>query len=464
MELIMKRIFDLSQVQKKHRLLIFLAPIVLFSFLFTPARLAPVHALDRPTTQSDVEGGSNSRLASSGIWISQQEIMRLPTYGPAWESVLSTAEGSFGKADVSNQNSNHDVYTMAGALVCARTDAYCDKTVQALKDAIGTEEGARWLAIGRNMTAYTIAADVMRGSGALAGQDLADVTTWLASFLTRTLRDNNSGVQKPLSPFESGSNASAQEAAVYAAIAAYLGAGAPQTEHPKTGTTIIGTQHLDRIWDAFRRYACDPTAPDNEDISIHDDSGWAYYDPTGSNKCGVNPKGATKQVSNYPGFSKYPTEMRTDGVIVNDMDRGCDPKWKPCPTNYPWVGLEGFVPAAWILHRAGYPAFDVADKAVFRALDFLWWLDERSEPDDENSWFLQGGDKADEIVYLVKAVYGQACNPVNGKDCMSEWKKDATGPGRTIGFTDWTHMDPSGAHSTIFCPAIVKCNCKDSLQ
>ena len=237
-------------------------------------------------------------------------------------------------------------------------------------------------------------------------------------------------------PFGSESNASAQEGAVYAAIAVYLGADAPKITHPLTGSTIQGAQHIERVWDAFRRYACDQSAPDYEDIRIHEDSGWAHYDPNSEEKCAVNPMNATKAVQGYPGFPDYPKEMRTDGAITNDMDRGCDPIWAPCFTKYPWVGLEGFVPAAYILHRAGYPAFELENQAVFRSLDFLWWLDERTGEDD---WFLRDGDKQDEIVFLVKAIYGKACNLVDGKDCMSEWTAEAVGDGRTIGFTDWTH-------------------------
>ena len=372
------------------------------------------------------------------VWISLSEIAQLPTSGPAWETVLESAESDWGEANVADQDSGHDIYTMSGALVCARTGEYCTKTVHELKEAIGTEDGkrSRWLAVGRNMTAYTIAADILRAKGALTGQDLEDVNNWLGGFLTRTLPHNNTGEPQEFIPFASGSNASAQEGAVYAAIAVYLGEEAPEIIHPQTGLAIEGTQHIERAWDAFRRYACDQTAPDNEDIVMHEESGWAFYNPAGRKKCGVNPVNASTVIKEYPGFPDYPTEMRTDGAIINDMDRGCNPRWEPCHTNYPWVGLEGFVPAAYILHRAGYPAFELQDMAVFRAIDFLWWLDERTGDED---WFLKDGNKGDEIVFLVKAVYGRACNPIDGKDCLSEWQDAAVGGGRTIGFTDWTH-------------------------
>src|SRR3989344_2756656 len=40
---------------------------------------------------------------SSGIWISQAELMSLPTSGSAWQSVLTDAASSWGAADVSDQ-------------------------------------------------------------------------------------------------------------------------------------------------------------------------------------------------------------------------------------------------------------------------------------------------------------------------------------------------------------------------
>jgi hypothetical protein len=146
-----------------------------------------------------------------GIWISQSDLMTRPTSGPAWEEIVKDAASSWGAANVSDQDSNHDQKVLAGSLVCARTGQYCDKTIQGLLGAIDTENGARWLAIGRNVLSYTIAADLMQNSGRLTGSDLSRVRDWLARFLTRTHAHNNSGAQIKLSPFGSGSNASAQE-------------------------------------------------------------------------------------------------------------------------------------------------------------------------------------------------------------------------------------------------------------
>jgi hypothetical protein len=347
----------------------------------------------------------------SGIWIDPSEIARLPTSGKPWDAVLRLAQGSLGTADVSDQDSSHDVKTLAAALACARLDdaALCAKARAAVVSAIGTESGGRWLAVGRNLTAYVIAADVLelRADGD-PSSDGSRVEAWIAQFLTRTLQHNNDANQQlPLAPFASGSNASAQEGAAYAAVAAYL----------KDATALA------RAWDAFRTYACEPGAPDNENIILSKGVayGWAHDDV---HPCAVNPLGTKKKVpSGRPGAGSV---RRIDGAVINDMRRGGEYAWPPGYTPYPWVGLEGFVPAALLLHRAGYPAFTVADRAVLRTYEYLWFLREET---GEIEWF--DGSRADETTHLVNVAYG-----------TSFPTQSAVGGGRTVGFTDWTH--PTG--------------------
>jgi hypothetical protein len=341
-----------------------------------------------------------------GVWISAEEISQLPTSGAAWDALLRDAERDPGVADVSDQNSNHDVYTLAAALVCVRTGQHCAKARDGVVSAIGTEQDGRWLAVGRNLTAYVIAADLLGlrndGNASSAG---SQVEKWIRSFLTMELDHNNSGEPYPFVPFGSGSNASAQEGAAYAAVGAYLG----------------DQDALDRVWDAFRTYACDPGAPDREDINLSQGVryGWAHDD---DRPCAVNPRGTTKQVPS--GLAGAGGVYRIDGAIINDMRRGGEYQWEPGYTRYPWVGLEGFVPAALILHRAGYPAFEVADRAVLRTHEYLWYL--RTETGNSD-WF--DGKRASEVVHLVNVAYGT--------DYLVQ---GTTGGGRLVGYTDWTHQ------------------------
>lgn len=331
-----------------------------------------------------------------GVWVSVQKVKGLPTSGPAWQSLYGAAGSSWGSPSVANQDSSHDVYTLAGALVCVRTGEFCDKARVGLMSAIGTEGNSRWLAIGRNMTAYTIAADLLRNDRKFVGDEQIRVTNWLASFLTRKLPNNNSGVLETIPVFESGSNASAQQAAVAAAISVYMN----------------DRNMLAYVWNRFRLYSCDrANNPENEiNLSTGFGGGWSHA-TSESQACGVNPAGTTKN------------GRRIDGAIINDMVRGGSFTWPPEYTSYPWVGLEGYVPTALILHRAGYAAFQISHQAVLRTHDYLW---EVRTGTGNAAWF--DGSRANEIVHLVNVAYGKAFL-VNG----------STGIGRTVGFTDWTH-------------------------
>jgi hypothetical protein len=348
-----------------------------------------------------------SVVSAKGIWVSPDEIAKLPTSGSAWDRLLDDADRASGSPNVSDQDSNHDVAILAAALVCARTGDQCAKARNGVVSAIGTEQGGRWLAVGRNMTAYVIAADVL---GLYADgdpdSDGSRVEGWIRSFHTMLLSHNNDrGRLVPLTPFDSGSNASAQEGAVYIAVAAYL----------------QDRDALDRGWDAFRTYACDPGAPDRENIDLNKGTaaGWAHDD---SSPCAVNPADKTKVVpSGLPGAG---TTRSIGGAIINDMRRGGDFQFAPGYTSYPWVGLEGFVPAALILDRAGYPAFEIADRAVLRTHEYLFDLMRQT---GETRWF--DGKRADEVVHLVNVVYGK-----------SYPTQSAVGAGRTVGYTDWTHL------------------------
>ena len=361
----------------------------------------------RPATVESRAPQTAPAPRSNGIWISPATLRHLPMTGAAWDRLLADAEADPGSADVADQDSGHDVATLAAALVCARTQnpELCDKARAGVVAAIGTERGGRWLAVGRNLTAYVIAADVM-GLRADGDPDSAGtrVETWIRGFETERLADNNTGEPSPFIPFASGSNASAQEGAAYAAVAAYLG----------------DRVALERAWDAFRTYLCDPSAPDREHIDLHRgvESGWAYDD---RHPCAVNPAGAAKQVP--PGRPGAGQVVPLDGAIINDMARGGDLAWPPGTTQYPWVGLEGLVPAAVILDRAGYPAFAVADRAVLRAVRYLRDLELST---GSGTWFRER--RCNEIVQLVNVAYG------------AHFRVDLpTGGGRTVGYTDWTH-------------------------
>jgi hypothetical protein len=355
------------------------------------------------------------RTQLRSVWVDPARIRAQPMSGAAWNEVVAdadrlAADGS--GANVSDQDSNHDQLVLAAAIACVRTDdaKYCVKARGGVVAAIGTEADARWLAIGRNVGSYVIAADLLGlRADADPTSDGSRADAWIRSFLQVRLQDNNNpDMMVSFAPFRSGSNASAQEGFVYAAVAAYADDDVAVT----------------RAWDAFRTYACDPGAPDREQIDVSKgvEYGWSH---DAAKPCAVNPAGTTKVVpTGYPGAGQ---RHRIDGAIINDMRRGGFYQHPPGYTDYPWPGLEGFVPAAMVLHRAGYPAFSVADNAVYRAMDYLWHL--RNTTGD-SAWF--DGERADETIHLVNTAYNAAF-PIT---------TTATGAGRTVGYVDYTHPGP----------------------
>ena len=376
---------------RRHALLVAAAGVVGY-FLRTDSivrEAAPVEVGEPPSPPPPLPPPPATRSPREGIWIAPDELKGLPTSGATWEALLAVAEGELGEADVADQDSTHDTNTLACALAAARTGSteLRLKAMDAIRSAIGTEEGARWLAIGRNLGAYVIAADVL-------GVRSGPVYEWLASFLTRTLNANNTDEQVVADNWSSGSNASAQLGFVTAALAVYTNDSA----------------RLASSWDGYRRYCGDRTSPV---VEASNSDAWQFVP---SDPVGIQDKGAVKD------------GCRLDGAIGNDMSRGGDDVCSPAWTQYPWVGLEGAVPAALVFARAGYPAWEIADAAMRRALEYLWFLRQTTGNSD---WF--DGTRSNECVYLVNRVYGTAlpCSrPVVG--------------GRTIGYTDWTHA-PGGA-------------------
>jgi hypothetical protein len=354
---------------------------------------------------SNITEATTAPAPHPGIWISRNEVLARPMSGADWEKLLADAGRDHGVAAISDQDSNHDVYTLAAALVCVRNGSFCDKAKAGVVAAIGTEAGARWLAVGRNLGAYVIAADLLdlRADG-VAGSAGTRVEQWIQGWMTRQLEDNTEPVFRGFEPFHSGANAAAQEGFTYAAVAAYL----------------RDRSALDFVWQGYRTFVCDGGAVDVMSIYMGPPvrDGWTHSDTA---PCAVNPAGTTKVIPvGLPGAG---TLRRLDGALVGDMRRGGVYQWQPTYTSYPWVGLEGLVPAAVILERAGYPALNAANRALMRTHEYLWYL--RTDTGDER-WF--DGVRSRDIVHLVNVMYNKSF-PIN----------QTIGGGRTVGYTGWTH-------------------------
>ncbi len=314
---------------------------------------------------------------TSGIWISREEVRRLPDSGPAWKALLEAAAEPTDAPDLSDQNDMTNVRVMAKALVFVRTgmERYREEVVRACIAAIGTEEDGETLALGRELAAYVIAADLV----GMPPEEDARFREWIRGALAEELNGRTLVSTHEERPNNWGTHAGASRVAV----AAYLG----------------DRKELDRAAAVFKGWLGDRSS--YAGFTYKD--AWWQADP--ENPVGINPKGAARE-----GHS-------IDGVLPDDQRRAGEFVWPPPHENYVYEALQGALAQAVMLHRAGYDVWEWSDRALLRA--FRWLNDEAKFP-------AEGDDGWQPLV--VNRSYGTdfpAAVPAR--------------PGKNVGWTDWTH-------------------------
>jgi hypothetical protein len=318
--------------------------------------------------------------AAYGLWRSRAELARLPTSGPAWMRLKSVADANPGEADVANENSRHDTNTLAAALVYARAGQkpYRTKAREGIAAAIGTERGGRTLALGRNLPAYIIAADLI----GLRSYDPAldsRFREWLQAVRAEPLDGRTLIQTHERRPNNWGTHAGAARVA----IAAYLNDHADLERAARVFKGWLG----DRA--AYAGFAfgdlswqCNPTEP-----------------------VAVNPAGCTRRGAEL------------DGVLPDDQRRSGGFAWPPKRENYTWGALAGATLQAELLHRQGYDTWQWEDQALRRAVRWLY-VQNSFPPTGDDTW----------IPWVVNRAYGTSFQTTSAKI------------GKNMGFTDWTHQ------------------------
>ncbi|MCB0142985.1 MAG: alginate lyase family protein, partial [Caldilineaceae bacterium] len=241
-----------------------------------------------------------------------------------------------------------------------------------------TEAGGRTLALGRELAAYVISADLIDLQHVDPGLD-GRFRNKLRELLTKTLDGKTLIETHEQRPNNWGTHAGASRAAV----AVYLG---DKAELERTAQVFHGWLGDISAYSGFSY---------NSDLSWQADS---------SHPVGINPAGATKD-----GHS-------IDGALPEEMRRGGSFRWPPASTNYAWEGLQGAFVQAEILARAGYPVYEWEDRALLRAVEFLYGINWPAESDDQ--W----------MPWMVNKIYGT--------NFPTATKAHA---GKNMGWTDWTH-------------------------
>lgn len=317
--------------------------------------------------------------------------------GSAWNRLKEAADRELEGANIASPDSDHDVNTLAVALVYARSgDAhYGQKAAEAIRSAMGTEytgrrngpgspQGALAVSIGRNLVSYVIAADLIE-LGAYDAQLEMEFRAWIDGLRYEEWEDGSLVYIDEIQANRDGRIAGASRAAV----AAYLGDESELARAAQVYKGFLGDR--DTYW-GFR---------------FSNDLSW-QEDPL--QPVGINPMGAARG------------ESRIDGALPEEMQRGCSLRSSPCPTSAPWLSLQGIVVEAMILYRQGYDVWNWEDQAILRAVQFLYDL-HVTYP--EAGWWAKGDDRW--VVWLINSVYG------------TDFPVQAARIGKNMGWTDWTH-------------------------
>ena len=320
------------------------------------------------------------------IYASPGELASRPTSGAAWSKLSTAAAASCGTPDLANQDDPTNVCVLAKALVFARTGDGGARTdvANALRSiASGSGYSGRALALGRELAAYVIAADLID----LPSYDIAldgQFRQRLSALLTIP---TSSGPASLVECHEDRpNNWGTHCGASRAAVAAYLGNRA----------------ELERVAQVFKGWLGDRSSY----------AGFSYGDLSWqcnpSAPVAINPRGCTKDGRSL------------DGVLPDDQRRGGSFTWPAPQENYVYEALQGALLQAMILSRAGYDVFNWEDKALLRAYQWLHTVNNYPAASDD-TW----------QPHVVNRVYGTSFPaPV------------PSSPGKNVGFTDWTHGAP----------------------
>lgn len=269
---------------------------------------------------------------TKNIFLTRDEVMSLPMTGGGWTGLKTAADQSPGTPDLSNQDSPENCRTLARALVYIRTgtESYKTKVVAALQKVPGTEIGGRTLALGRQLGAYILAAD-------LIGYREPVFVQFVTSVRTETL-DGSTLIKKHQ---EKANNWSQVIGWTLAIAALYVG---DSVDLARTVNVFKGTLG-DRASFAF------PQSAFGELI-------W-QSDPT--KPVVVLPRSALIQGHVMSGA--LPEELRRASLSF---------RWPPPCENYTWSATEGIVGTAWVLWHSGTvpDIWDFQDKAVLRVVQW----------------------------------------------------------------------------------------------
>jgi hypothetical protein len=371
-----------------------------------------------PQTAVRRENIDYAPVVPATLLVDRASLMKLPTSGPAWDNIVEWSERTE-VLDLAYNDSNHDMVALACALRGVRTGemAYQVKArnyiaVAAFSRAVFDDPLVRSLSIGRNVLSYVLAADLLELDRRQPEVDalvrewlvLVEETAWPGD--GRTLREahevrpNNWGLVC---------------GATRIAIDMYL----------------RDAQALNDIALARRVFHAWLGAPGQWDLFVwgggqpRDNSWQPYEDPELYR--GIGAVGATLGGGVHDADGLMPDDQRRVGDLECLNTLISYPVGWGVTTSYTWEALQGAVMQAHLLARCGYPAFEWEDRALERAVR---WLYDVNDFPPEATEFACGGEvdtpTSTWVPHVTDHYYGtHRATTLGGR------------PGRNCGFADW---------------------------
>ena len=277
-----------------------------------------------------VAAWTTSASAAGGyILMSRSELLARPMSGSAWANLKSVADGSLGSADACDINSDHHVRTLAAALVYARTGdaAYATKARAGVMAGMASQKDGcsqAVLSLGRQLTAYVLAADF---AGLTGAQD-TQFRSWLSAIRTKDIGGHSTRTAITLTHEISSNNWGAYAGASRIAADLYLGDSADLAAAARVTRGFLGDRAA---------YASFDNNLQSDDLSWSCSGSYASFTP-------VNPPCVKNGIN-------------IDGGIVSDISRSGGLKWPPGTTavQYQLDSIQALGLQVELLYQNGYP-------------------------------------------------------------------------------------------------------------
>lgn len=352
-----------------------------------------------PTTTTTTTTAVPVSSPGDYLLLPRAELLALPTSGGAWESLLNQATGTWGTIDLTDQDNKTNVKAFAGALVYARTG---DAELRAkVRDAIAVmiptfdASGSSGLAVGRQMTAWVLAADFIN-LGEFDPDLDSDFRAHCSEMLSGPSIGTHSrwGVNLAVTHNDSANNWGGWAGASRIACELYLGNDAGVLAAANTTRGFLGDPSY---WSNFRvetaddviSWMCEPAVPTPVNAPC------------------------VKDGINLDGF--VPADISRDGTTL---------AWPPSSAGQGYTNeiVAGMALQAELLYRNGFTEiYGFQSDAVKRMGDVLTRIDEAGG----NGW--NGSAVDTHVAWLLNRRYGTSYPTVPPQ------------LGRSFGFTDWIY-------------------------